>query len=348
MKIWLDIRNLSSEQKRFSQILVQTLAKKCEEHVLNVYSQTHIDDVRLILDKKFSWFLGEQFLFAKRILEDKNDLIITFNDNFPVVYKKRFIQVVTSLEKLLYPSMEFSGTIKKHTYQNILKTNLKNAQTIICFDEKTKKDINEKLNIDESKIQVVPWFFYGYENQKNDLWISIDIKQKHSLSGEYMIYDSETGSNKNIKRLLESLAKTQAHLIFIGNKISSDIEVRELVMQLGIKEKVIFAGIPDSKEMPYYYEQSSGVIFPILYGSFPLSLNRALHFGTQIYCSSIDELQNILWNKAEYFSPISTLEITQTIEHAIKKKKQNINYDDILKKYTQEKFIDNLVSLCQI
>lgn len=348
MKIWLDIRNLSLEQKNFSQILVQTLAKRCEEHVLNVYSKTHIDDVRLILDKKFSWFLWEQFFFAKRLLDDKNDLIITFHDNFPIIYKKRFIQVVSSLEKLLYPSIEFSGTIKKHSYQSILKNNLKNAEKVICFDEKTKKDINEKLNIDESKIEVIPWFFYGYDSQKNDLWISIDIKQKHSLSGEYMIYDSETGSNKNIKRLLEALSKTSANLIFIGNKISSDIEVRELVMQLGIKEKVIFAGVPDAKEMPYYYEQSSGVIFPILYGSFPFSLNRALHFWTPIFSSHIEELRNILWAEAEYFSPISTLEMTQMIEKAIKKKKASVNYDAILKNYTQEKFIDNLKAICQI
>jgi hypothetical protein len=88
-------------------------------------------------------------LFFKKLLNDKNDLVITFNDTFPIFYKKRFVQIITSLEKLLYPTLENSKTFKKHTYQYILKSNLKNSEKIVCFDEKTKKDINEKLNIDE-------------------------------------------------------------------------------------------------------------------------------------------------------------------------------------------------------
>jgi len=33
---------------------------------------------------------------------------------------------------------------------------LKNAQKILCFTQTSKKDLNEKLNIEEEKIEVLP------------------------------------------------------------------------------------------------------------------------------------------------------------------------------------------------
>lgn len=241
MKIGIDIRNLSTEQKKFSSEFIKYFLEKNQDALVNIYSVHEFEAVRMIKSKSFQSFLGEQVFFLKRLLEDKNDLVITFNDTFPIFYNKRFVPVITSLEKLLYPNVELSKTFNKHTYQTILKTNLKKAEKILCFDEKTKKDINEKLNINEDKIEIIPGFFPHYEEEKTAIDIQIDIKQKHSFAGEYLIYDSEVGSNKNIKRLLEALAKTEVNLVFIGNKISSDIETRELIMRLGVKEKIVFA-----------------------------------------------------------------------------------------------------------
>ena len=156
MKIGIDVRNLSIEQKKFSSEFLKYFIEKNEDALVNIYSVYEFEATRMIKSKSFQGFFGEQVLFLKRLLDDKNDLVITFNDTFPIFYNKRFVQVITSLEKLLYPNIELSKTFKKHTYQTILKTNLKKAEKILCFDEKTKKDINEKLNIDEDKIEIIP------------------------------------------------------------------------------------------------------------------------------------------------------------------------------------------------
>lgn len=348
MKIWVDIRNISIEQNKFINEFINYFSSKNKENILNIYSNEDIGEVKIIKSRNFNGFFWEQILFLKRLLDDKNDLIITFNDTFPILYKKRFIQIITSLEKLLYPNIENSKTFKRHTYQNILKSNLKNAEKIICFDEKTKKDINEKLNIDEWKIEVIPGFFYNLKQEEKEINLWLNIKQKYSINWEYLIYNSETWTNKNIKRMLESISKTNISLIFIWNKISSDIETRELIMRLWIKDKIIFAWNPDDNELWFYYKQSLWVIFPLLYSSFPFYLNDAINFKTNILASNINEIRNIFWEKATYFSPISTMEMIESINGLIKSWKKDINYNSIIKKYSVENFNNNLSTICQI
>lgn len=344
MKIWIDIRTLSLEQKKFSREFISYFYENIWDNILQVYSNTEIDGIKIIQSKNFNHFFWEQALFLKRLLEDKNDLMITFNDTFPIFYNKKFIQIITSLEKLLYPTIENSQSLKKHSYQNILKANLKKAEKIICFDEKTKKDINEKLNIEESKIELLSPFFYKCDEPVSQ----IDIKLKYSLNWDYLIYDSETGTSKNIKRLLESISKTNINIIFIWNKISNDMETRELIIRLWLKDKVIFAWIPDNKELWLYYKQALWVIFPLLYSSFPFSLSKAIQFKTQILWSDIDEINTIFGNNINYFLPTSTIEITECIENIIKTWKKEINYDTITQKYTIENFSNNLSKICQI
>ncbi len=343
MKIWIDIRNLSLDQKKFSCEFIKYFHSQNKNAFLNIYSNNEIEWITTIASKKFHNIFWEQILFLQQLLQDQNDLVITFNDSFPLLYNKRFISVITSLEKLLYPNVDNSKTFIKYSYQWILKYNLKKAEKIICFDEQIKKDINEKLNIEESKIEILPAFFYSQEESVSQ----IDIKLKHSFTWDYLIYDSEIWTNKNIKRLIESISKININIIFIGNKISSDLETRELIIKLWLKNKVIFA-YPEEKELWLYYKQSLWVIFPLLYSSFPLWLSTSIYYKTQILSSNIDELYNIFGDKIEYFSPISTIEMTQSIENLIKNGKKEVNYDTIIQKYSVENFSNNLSKICQI
>lgn len=342
MKIGIDIRNFSNLQENFLHNFLIYLGSK--DFTLNIYSNNEIEWIKIIKSKNFNSFFWEQILFLSKLIQDKNDIVITFNDTFPIFYNKKFIQIITSLEKLLYPNINNSKSFRKHSYQNILKSNLKQAQKIICFDEKTKKDINEKLNIDEVKIEIISPFFYEIKKPTS----IIDIKSKHSLNWEYLLYNSWVWINKNLKRLFESISKTNINMIFLGNNISNDLETREMIIQYWLKDKIIFAWEPDEKEIWLYYKQSLGIIFPLLYSSFPFSLNDAVNFNAQIIASDIDEIRNIFWNKINYFSPISTIEIIKSIENLIKSWKKEINYNNIIQKYTIENFTNNFINLCQI
>jgi hypothetical protein len=49
-------------------------------------------------------------------MDDKNDLVIFFDDTRPIFYKKDSVEIISSLEKILYPNIAYSRFFKKHTY----------------------------------------------------------------------------------------------------------------------------------------------------------------------------------------------------------------------------------------
>jgi hypothetical protein len=81
------------------------------------------------------------------------------------------------LEKILYPNREETKFLKKYTYLQTMKSNVKKSKKIICYSEKTKTEINERLNIPEQNIFSISPFFY----ETSSLESNIDIKLKHSL-----------------------------------------------------------------------------------------------------------------------------------------------------------------------
>jgi glycosyltransferase involved in cell wall biosynthesis len=119
-------------------------------------------------------------------------------------------------------------------------------------------------------------------------------------------------------------------------------------LKLWIKNQVIFIWYLEWYELASYYTQSAWVIFPLLYTSFPFSLNNALAFNTKILSSDIDEVQDILWEKAFYFSPISSIEMIKIMNDVSLLEKIEINYDEIKTKYSCENFITQLKMICQI
>jgi hypothetical protein len=127
-------------------------------------------------------------LILKKLQETKADILINFSSQYPIFYKKNVIHSIFSLESLWYPELNQTKFIEKYKNAFILKSNLKNATNIVTLNEKLKKDLNEKLNIEEEKISLLNGFFTAKEQEKQT---KIDIKAKYSLQNNYIIYDQE-------------------------------------------------------------------------------------------------------------------------------------------------------------
>jgi hypothetical protein len=122
----------------------------------------------------------------KKLLDAKVDVLINFSSQYPIFYKKNVIQSIFSLESLSYPELNQIKFTEKYKNAFVLKNNLKNATKIITLNQKLKKDLNEKLNIEEEKIEIIPGFFTQKTLEKQ---VNIDIKAKYVLQNNYIIYD---------------------------------------------------------------------------------------------------------------------------------------------------------------
>ena len=344
MRIGIDARNFCNSQKNAFADFIKALSKTDKQNSFNIYcnwfEKINVENFKIIDSSNYLNFFWEQVLFLSRLKKDNNDVVISFEETFPVWYKNRYYQIVNDLEQVLYPNLRNSKFLKKYSYLYRKKSNLKNAKKIICYHEKTKVDINEKLNIEESKIEVIKWFFYKcYETHS-----LVNIKNKHSITWDYIIYNSWVWNSKNIKRLLESLKevnkKTSLTLVVLWNDATKDIEFREIVINLWLTQKVLFLWEIVDQDITQYYKQALFVIHPPIYDSFPFCLSEAINFSSNILSSDLVELKDIFKSNVNYFNALSKNDLITKMESF---KQAKVDYSEILKNYDCQNFVNKLL-----
>lgn len=343
MKLGVDIKNAPKSRYRYFKDIIEYFIKKDVIKNINIYSDSSFD----ILDDdkvqtKYS-VIDEQYKFLKTLKKDKNDIIISFDDTFPILYKWSFIKVVFSLDRIFYPDLESNKFFNKYSYLNIFKNNLKHSYKIICFSDSTKSELNDRLNIKEEKILKINNFFPSSPIWKNN----INIKQTLDISGDYLIFDYEWYNN-NIERVLQVIKAINKDrdlsIVLIGEKLYNSDDTREYIQKLWIEDRAHLVWDVSDNDLESYYKNSIWVIYPIIYDMFPLSLNHAINYDIPIFASENIETREIFGDNINYFSGTSQSSIKKSIENSLWSIKK-VDYVDIRQKYSIKNFINNLFAI---
>lgn len=327
MKIWLDVRSF-----RFKNHLLF-------EEFYDILSKDENIEIRVYDDKNMKNIFAEQTIFFKKLLDDKNDIIISFEESFPTLYKKDFILILFWIENILFPENYNNSSFKKIVNNYITKKITKNVKEMICFSEKTKNEINEKLNISKNNIKVFTPFF----NKNSDLSSNINIKNKHSLSWDYIIYDHNS-SLIDLKKIINNIKlvnnKTNINIIFIWNELSQNLKIRQYIVEQKIQDKVIFTWEVWKKELKNYYKESLWVVIVWNYLNNIYSLSNRVYYDCPILAPNLENIIEIFQDKISYYNRNSIADLMEKILELQNKKE--VNYNDIKEKYTTIKFIKNL------
>lgn len=336
MKIWIDLRFLQEEDlySLFVFSIVQELIKNTK-HEFIIYSDTWFEDdlwmaKTEIVEEKI-WSIGENFSLIKKIKKQNFDLMIFFNEYKPLSYTDDYVLVIPSLQRLFFGP--FKNSLAKHYYLKLLSSNINHAKKIICLDKKTKSDLNERFNIEEDKIEIIKGFFPIREAiliEDNDL----NIKNKHALTWDYILYDSEESSIKNLDKVLNSIKKLKEanqilNLIILWEDAWKNLEFRKMVVDYGINDLVFFVWEVDNAQRQNYYRQSVGLVYPNIYETFPFELNNALIYWTPMIVSDLEVIKEATLWELEYFNALSNMDTLEALKTFLKKKK-NPNYKKIL------------------
>ena len=104
------------------------------------------------------------------------------------------------------------------------------------------------------------------------------------------------------------------HLIISCDATSSDIDIREKVIEYDISANILFLWKLEKKFEASYYTQSHGVIFSSIYESFPFQLTKALHYKKTILANNIRANSEVMWNTLKYLDPLSVHTMTETLK----------------------------------
>lgn len=290
--------------------------------------------------------LKEQLSFASKLKNDHNDLMVFFSEKKPLRYKWDYILFVKDLKETHYWSE--SNSLKKAFTGMLLNTGIERAKKIICFENHTRSELNEKLNVAEAKLETIHPFF---TKQKSPEWITLsDVKTKYSIKWDFFIYSGWTWTHKNLSKLVDvfkrlSKRKKDIFLVILDQKATEDVYFRQEVVDGDIVDKVFFIWDTSLDEKKSFYNQAAGTIFPSLYESFPFSLTEAISYNSPILASSINQIQEIMGDSIAYFSPVSTIDITEAIENFITLWDRDCSYDSLFERLNPKKSAENLIEI---
>jgi len=348
MKIGIDIRTFSKKSPQFCQEFLTALASVSIGNEFLIYADQDFqtpESMQKIANEKFTQIIWQETTFLKQLKNDQCDTIVTFEESFPLLYKERVFSVVSSLEHIFYPDVEKEKFWSKHTRTWYMKKLLEKSQKIIASTASTKKELNERLNILEEKIEILPPFFIQVPHGTS----LVDVKMKLGIAGHYFVYDYPYQHNNNFKRILQTLQeirkKYQIFLVVLWAENAANREVRDQVRELWLDGAVFFVGQPSGEGIKNYYTQSIGVLYPIAYDNFPLTLGHAFSYNVPILASNNSEIQNVFGESIVYFSPLSVGNMTETITRFLSQSQYVVNYESVRQKYHPVVFCRQLLSL---
>lgn len=356
MKIWVDLRFLKRDNlySLFAFEIVKELSKNTNYKIVVFLNDSW--DVALFnslikteVVKEKSWSLIENISLKTQFKKQNFDLMVFFNEFKPITYKWKYIIVIPSLHNVLF--WRFKSSLSKYFYLSLLWANLKYAAKIICFDKQTLNHLNERFNIKEEKINIIKGFF-PIRSITCSVKLNLDIKTKHSLTNNYIIYDSNEASVKNLERVFYAIKKMKNEwiklsLFVIWNDNCKNLEFRKAVIDNNINELVYFIWELNQNEKEAYYRQSSWIIFSNLYDTFPFDLNFALVYKKPILASNLESIRELFWDKISYFNILSNNNTYESVLKFSKSEKEDINYDDVINSNNPQNYSKDLMKVIE-
>jgi glycosyltransferase involved in cell wall biosynthesis len=194
------------------------------------------------------------------------------------------------------------------------------AKLIITISEFSKREICDNLDVDPSKIIVIPngvdtSVFHPIRvdehRHANEVLTKFGLRKQ-----SYVLFLGGDASRKNLPRLLRSfdLAKQHHHiedkLVIVGSKSNA---VHESVTTLASRDDISFLGYLSQLEVVALLQNSKMLIFPSLYEGFGLPPLEAMASGVPVVVTNSSSVPEVVGDAGIYFNPLDVDEIAEAI-----------------------------------
>lgn len=328
MKIWIDGRicDENTLYARFCEELIEAFVAENSEHEIIVYRKSNLN----LSKNKYI----DNLTAAKIFNKEHFAFMIFFDYCIPSKFTGEYTIVLEWLKEIFFPKKQWIHR-KIHSYK--LTRAIEKSKNIIALDGGTALELNERLNVAENKIRKIHGFFPIYETVSKPV-VHADIKTKHNLRGEYLIYDSGNEIHNNFERILKTIKKLKdswviVYIIILCDATTKDLDIRGKVIEYDIANQILFLGQVSKDIEHLYYEQSLWVIFSSIYESFPFQFVKAIAYNCHIFANDIPANRQIMWDSISYLDPLSIHNMRDIIHEHINNTKVT-DYGTALKWYS--------------
>lgn len=252
--------------------------------------------------------LREQLLFVKQIEKEKVDLMHFPYFSIPILYRGQFVVTIHDLILHHFVSGESSTLpvwlygFKMIMYRFIIRSASKRAIKIIAVSENTKKEIEDHLNTDAKKIEVI------YEAADDFKVSEGNLKLK-----DFFLYVGNVYPHKNVATLVRAFKKVaekgKIKLVFVGAEDHSYKKLKVKVKDL--EGYVVFDHQVNDSKLGAYYKNALCLVRPSYMEGFSLPPLEAMANGCIVLSSDIPVHREILGDASLYFDSQSDTDLAQ-------------------------------------
>lgn len=278
-------------------------------HRLDIFDENLFPHVKLPFDHTTMNYLTKYGFFPPIDIFLKKGLFI-FPDyaGIPVV-KSKMITFIYDLSFIIFPEFVHPGN-RKYLINTVPKQ-IERSNSIITISESSKKDIVEHYGICPDDIYII---YPAVDQIKFSRSSNIEVekvKNKHGISGEYLLFVGNIEPRKNISGIVNAYVKLnegllkENSLVIVGGSGWLNDEILQLIAKYQSDGyRIIFpTTFIGNDDLPALYSGASLFLFPSHYEGFGIPLLEAMASGTPILTSRCSSLPEVARDAAYYADP---------------------------------------------
>ncbi len=218
-------------------------------------------------------------------------------------------QVVTVHDLAFHHFPEQYPAAKQRYLRLMTRLSVRRAQRVIAVSESTRQDIIGLYGCPPEKVVTVP-NGVGSEMQVLPADMVAQFRREQGLPENFMLFLGTLQPRKNLETLLRAYAtitdKVDWPLVVAGATGWQFDRIFALVRQLGLEERVRFAGYVAGEQLPLWYNAASLFVYPSLYEGFGLPVLEAMACGTPVIAANTSSLPEVLGDAGLMADPRDT------------------------------------------
>ncbi|CAB3776366.1 D-inositol-3-phosphate glycosyltransferase [Paraburkholderia ultramafica] len=260
--------------------------------------------------RQFSWLRGTLWEQITLPFAARGRTLLSLCNTNPTI-KRRHVVMVHDMAVYDVPqgfSKEF-----RLWYRIIFSMFPKSNPTILTVSEYSKQWICHHLNVDESRVEVVP----PGADHLDRVVADPGITQRLGLTKDaYCVIVGSLHPRKNLQRVLEAITQlqhlTNIRFVVVGRK-NSRIFNDGLVSQFADSKQVKWSGFVSDGDQKALHENAGRLIFPSLYEGFGLPPLEAMYCGCPVIASSRTAIPGVCADAALYCDATSAADIAEKV-----------------------------------
>jgi glycosyltransferase involved in cell wall biosynthesis len=199
------------------------------------------------------------------------------------------------------------------------------ADRVIAISKAAADDVSSTLRISRRKFDVTP---LGITPRDVDRPPPAEHEVRARLGlrpGPLVLCVAAKRRHKNLDGLIRAMAQlsegsangARPLLVLPGSPTAYERELRELALDVGVADDVVFPDWVSNDELESLYGQASCFVLPSFQEGFGLPVLEAMAHGVPVACSAVSSLPEVAGDAALYFDPCDESQIAAQIRRLL-------------------------------